>query len=121
MPLPRTASVGVGVGVAALVYGVYDQLLPPVVEARVQPSGDRDLAAAEKTARWASAGLVTAVALISWDATVGIIGGAAVILFSWAHRHANMVDPQIGTASQPSSRQVLHSPGPATPGYTPGG
>lgn len=121
MALPRTASVGVGVAMAGVVYAIYDQMLPPVVEVRVQPAGDRDAASAEKIARWASAGMVTAVALISWDATVAIIGGAAVIVFSWAHRHANMVDPQVGTASTPSSRQLIHTPGPATAGYTPGG
>ena len=121
MPLARTASVGVGVAMVGVVYGIYDQMLPPVTDVRVQPAGDRDAAAAEKTARWASAGMVTAGALISWDATVAIIGGAAVILFSWAHRHANMVDPTTGAASQPSSRQVLHNAGPAVTGYTPGG
>lgn len=121
MALPRTASVGIGVGVAALVYGIYDQLVPDVTDIRVQPAGDRDVAAAEKTARWASAGMVAAVSLIALDATVAIIGGASVILFSWAHRHANMVDPQSGMASTPSSRQVLQTPGPTVTGYTPGG
>jgi methyl coenzyme M reductase alpha subunit len=106
---------------AGLVYGIYDQLLPNVTEIRVQAPGDRDIAAAEKTARWTSAAMVAAVAVISLDATVAIIGGAAVIMFSWAHRHANMVDPQLGTASAPSSRQVLQTAGPTVTGYTPGG
>jgi hypothetical protein len=114
-------SVGIGLGLAALVYGIYDQMLPPVTDVRVQPPGNRDVASAEKLARWTSAGMVTAVSLIAWDATVAIIGGAAVIMFSWAHRHANMVDPTVGTASSPASRQVLHNPGPPTTGYTPGG
>lgn len=121
MALAPTASVAVGVAMIGVVYGIYDQTLPEVCDIRVQEAGDRDIAAGEKTARWASAGIVTAVALIAWDPTVFIIGGAAVVMFSWAHRHANWVDPQLGAASTPSSRQLVHNSGSVTPGYTPAG
>jgi hypothetical protein len=119
MALAPTASIGVGVAMVGIVYGIYDQVLPEVTDIRVQESGDRDLAAAEKTARWASAGMVTAVSLIAWDPTVFIIGASAVVVFSWMHRHANWVDPHQGAASSPSSRQLVHQAGNIAPGYTP--
>ena len=121
MALAPTASVGVGVAMLGVVYGIYDQTLPEVTDIRVQEAGDRDLCAAEKTARWASAAVVTGVALIAMDATVFIIGATGVIIFSWMHRHANYCDPQLGATSKPSSRQLVHNAGNVMPGYTPGG
>lgn len=106
MPLDRKGSVGVGLAVAALVYGIYDQTVPPTVDIRVQQAGDRDLAAAEKNARWISAGLVGVVSIITMDATVFILGGSMVVALSWSKRHANHCAPGM-VQNMPSSRQVL--------------
>ncbi len=121
MALERKASVAVGLGSVAVVWGVYNQVLPRVIDARVAPVGSPQLASAEKTARWTSAAFVLGLAGITMDATVAIFGMGAVIAFSWMHRHANMVDPNTAAAYQPSSRQTMHAADSTDAGYTPGG
>lgn len=104
MALERKTSVGVGLGAIAVVWGIYNQSLPTVADARVAQPANTDLAAAEKSARWTAGAVVTGLALITWDATVFIFGAGALIAFSWMHRHANQVNPAQGAAYLPSSR-----------------
>ena len=94
-------SLGMGLAVAALVWGVFNSTMPPVAEVRVTDQNDRDLAAAERTATWTSAAVVAGVALIAKDATVFILGGAMVTGLAWMYRHANQVHPEIGKATMP--------------------
>lgn len=115
--LDRKTSVGVGLATMALVYGIYDQTVPATIDVRVQQAGDRDLAAAEKNARWISGAVVAGIALITMDATVFIMGAGMVIALSWSKRHANYCDPTRGT-SMPSSRQILDQ-GNVSAGYSP--
>lgn len=121
MALDRKMSLGVGLGSVAIVWGIYNAALPKVVDVRVAQPADGDLAAAEKTARWTSAAVVTGISLITMDATVFIFGAGAVVLFSWMHRHANAVSPDRGQAYMPTSRQMTTADmtGQST-GYTPG-
>lgn len=101
-------SLGMGLAVAALVWGVYNTALPSIAEARVTDQNDRDLAAAERTATWTSAAIVAGVSLIAHDATVFILGGSMVIGLAWMHRHANQVHPEVGKATmqiQPDTPQ----------------
>lgn len=118
--LSKQASVGVGLGLAALVSYIFDQATPPLVDIRVNPP-DADLAAAEKAARWSSAGLVVGVSLITRDGTVFIMGALTVVVLSWLHRHANMVDPSASMASIPSSRTQVHMGDGTAVGYSPAG
>ena len=111
--LSRPASVGVGLALAGLTWGVYSQVMPTVTDLRVGPAGDRDAAAAEKAARWASGGLVVAVSLITRDATVFVFGASMVIVLSWVHRHANMHDPDASPTSMPASRRSMDGDMPA--------
>ncbi len=117
MALDRKTSVGVGLAAAGLVWAIYYQTVPRIADVRVAPAGDRDIHAAEKAARWTSAGLVVALALITMDATVAVIGGSAVVAESWLYRHANTVDPTMGKAYSPQSREMIHVADSA--GYTP--
>ena len=116
MPLAPTASVGVGIAMIGIVYGIYDQTLPEVVDIRVQEAGDRDIAAAEKTARWASAAIVTAVAAIAWISASIIATGA---IFSWMTAR-ECAATRGWAASTPSSRQLVHPGHPGVP-RAPGG
>lgn len=120
MGLDRKTGVGVGLGTMGIVWGVYGQALPPLADVRTGRPNDSHAAAAEKAARWVSAGLVTAVALITQDKTVFILGATAVIAFSVLYRHANMVEPESSRSMLPSSRTVVHSSGSDTAGTTPG-
>lgn len=87
------------VTVGAVVIGIYQFTLPQVADVRVAPAGDEDLASAEKTAAWASAGFVGAVSLIAKDPTIFVTGAMMIIGLSWVHRHANWVNPLTGKAS----------------------
>jgi len=115
--LNRQTSVGVGLATAALVYGIYDQTVPRTVDIRVQQAGDRDLAAAEKNARWISGAAVLVVSLITMDATVFVLGATMVVALSWSKRHANYCQPG-GVANIPSSRQIQNADQVGA-GYTP--
>ena len=121
MALDRKTSVGVGLATMALVWGTYSQVTPKVVDLRVGRAGDHDAAAAEKVARWTAGGLVVVISVLSKDATVFIMGGTAVIAFSWMHRHANLVNPETGMASVPSSRELMHAGVGDAAGYGPVG
>jgi hypothetical protein len=117
--LDSKTSVAVGLGAMGLVWGIYGQVVPKVADLRVSGANDRDAAAAEKAARWASGGAVVALSLITRDATVFILGGSAVVLFSWLHRHANAVDPMTKTPIIPSSRMTVHAGDGLPVGYSP--
>ena len=92
-------SIGLGAGVVAIVGAVYYNALPPLVDVRVGPPQNRDIAAARKTAAWTSAGLTAAISILAKDPTVFALGAGATILFDWWYRHANMVDPRSGRAT----------------------
>lgn len=102
--LDRKTSLAVAGGTAAIVYATFNAHVPPVCDAKATDSGDKIHASAVRSAAWSSAAIVTAVAVITKDATVFALGGAAVILLTWLHRHANLYDPLAGLAARPSSR-----------------
>jgi hypothetical protein len=106
--LDRKTSLAVGLGTAALVYGIYDLVMPEVTNIRAEEAGDAHVASAEKTARWTSGGAVVGITLITRDTTVFIISAGMVVLLSWAYRHANQVDPTRGNAMMPSSASMVH-------------
>lgn len=106
--LDRKTSVAVGLGLDALVYGIYDLIMPEVANVRAEEANETHLAAAEKAARWTSAGAVVGLTLITRDTTVFIMGAGMVIGLSWAYRHANLVDPVRGNALLPSSASMVH-------------
>lgn len=104
--LKREVSLGVGLATMALVYGVYQGAMPSVAEARATPAGDTTLASTERAATWTAGAVVAGVSLIARDPTVFILGGSALVIMAWWHRHANQHDPTQGAATLPSSRQV---------------
>lgn len=115
-------SIGVGLAMAATVYQLYQNGLPTVADIRSLDAHNRDVDSAEKATTWVAAGLVTGVALVARDKTAFVIGGTAVVLIAWMHRHANMVDPTTGKmtpASRPAADmtpRVTQAENPA--GYT---
>lgn len=105
--MPREASLGVGLGTAAIVWAIYQGHLPSIAEVRVSANADADLAGSERTASWIAAGFVGGIAWIAKDPTVLVIGGVTLLALSWAHKHANQHDPSAAaTGVQPASRQV---------------
>jgi hypothetical protein len=119
MALPRQFSLGVGLATAALVWGIYQVALPSAADVRVGPASDRDAAAAERTATWASAAAVAGVSLLAKDPTVFVLGGSMTVAMAWWMRHSNAYDPAIGSVLGASSRQVQQSSMDDGAGYSP--
>jgi hypothetical protein len=92
MALKADSEVSIALATAALAYGAYQVALPSVADVRSLEKGNADVQAAERTAAWISAVLVSGVALITKSPSVFVIGGSVVIASSWTHRHADMVD-----------------------------
>jgi hypothetical protein len=91
-------SIGVGLAVGTVVYGIYQGALPPVADVRSLDAHNQDVAASERMAGWTAAAVVAGISLLAKDGTVFIIGGSMVIAMSLWHRHANAVNPVEGRA-----------------------
>lgn len=89
------SSVLAGLATATVVYGVYQAALPSQADIRSLESNNADVMAAERTAEWASAGIVSGVSLIARDPTIFVIGGTVVVALAWMNRYANAVKPSI--------------------------
>jgi hypothetical protein len=103
MALKAEVSLGVGLATAAVVYAVYSNATPPLIDLRAAPAGDPIAEGTRKTAAWTAAGVVAGISLISRDATVFILGGTMVVVLDWWHRHAIQFNPDSGTAMMPSA------------------
>lgn len=121
MALPRTVSLGTGLAVVGLVWGIYNAATPTIADIRVADPEDRDIASAERTATWISAAVVSGVSLIAKDPTVFVLGGSMVVALAWWHRHSNHFNPSLGSAIMPSSRQVQVDSMAVDAGYSPAG
>jgi hypothetical protein len=104
--MDSAASVGVGVALIAITGLIYERSCPPLVDQRQAPPGEQNSTAAEKVARWTSAGVVGLVSIVTFDPTVFILGAGGVIVFSWVYRHANHAVNPLGDTSTPSSRNT---------------
>lgn len=105
--LSSDKSLIVGLATATIVYAIYSNGLPTVADIRVGEPGDTDIAAAEKSAAWTAAAVVSGISLLAADPTVFVIGGSSIIGLSWWHRHANEVNPMTGKASTAVSQETL--------------
>lgn len=94
--LKPEVSVPVGLGTAALVYGIYQFALPNLADARSVEAGNEDLRASENTALWLAVASAAGVSLISGDSTPFVLGGLLAVGLSWSHRHARAIDPTTG-------------------------
>lgn len=97
MALKPEFSVLTGLATATVVYGIYQNSMPSAADIRSLDANNSDIAKSERTASWASAGIVAGVSLIARDPTIFIIGGTMVVAMAWLHRHANSVNPTTGT------------------------
>lgn len=97
------ASLGMGLAVGVLVFGIYQHTMPSLIDHRAGDPGDVNAASAERAATWTAAAVVAGVSLLAKDPTVFVVGGAFVIALSFFHRHANLVNPTTGRATAPGA------------------
>lgn len=103
MALKQEHALLIGLAVGAAVLGIFQTHLPAVASARASASNNQHLDAARRSATIESAGLVTALGLLSQDPAVFVIGGLVTILMDVTHRVANATDHQSGKLPLPSS------------------
>jgi len=90
-------SLGLGLGVATLVYAMY-QRLPGAADQRVSPVGDEHLEAVRKQNAWAAAAVVSGVSLVAKDPTIFIVGGLTIVTLDWLTRVNNWTNPVTGSS-----------------------
>jgi hypothetical protein len=103
--LKPEGSITLGAATAALVYGVYSTSLPSTAHMHATAPHDINIELARKKAAWTTTALVSAIALMTRDKTVFVLGGVMVIALDWHARHAN--------ASSPITGKVVSMAGPA--------
>lgn len=94
--LKPEGSVTLGAATAALVYGTYAVSLPNTAQMHATTPHDVNIEAARKKAAWTAAAVVSAIALITRDKTVFVLGGVVLIAMDWHARHANVSSPTTG-------------------------
>lgn len=94
--LKPDTSVMVGISTAALVGFIYNYGVPNVATIHATATQDHNVEAGRKKAVWTASAAVAALALMTRDKTVFVIGGASVIAFDWHARLANAADPADG-------------------------
>jgi len=114
--LDRKSSIAVGLAMIGVVYGVYDNALPTVSDSKAVNPNNPITQQSETSARWVSGALVVLVSVVTRDPTVFVLGGSAVVAFSWMHRHANLYNPSSGLATMPRHRQTVEAGVAATAG-----
>jgi hypothetical protein len=107
MALQSESSVAIGLAAGGIAFTVFNMSLPPLTDVRSADPENGDVFAAERTATWVAAGIVTGIALITSDATVFIIGGSVVVALAWLYRHANEVNPVSGMAGAETDAGML--------------
>src|SRR5262245_53324291 len=106
MALPQSASLGVGLATAGLVYAIHSQATPTMADIRVGSPNDPHIDNAERAATVISIGVVSAVSLLAKDPTIFIIGGGMAVIMAWWTRHANTLNPTLGLPSMEGTQRV---------------
>ena len=96
--LKPEVSLTVALATSAVVFGIYQTMLPRVADVRDTEPNDDGISSMDKQAGWASAAVVAGVSLIAKDPTIFILGGATIVAMSWFYKHGNTVNPQFGMA-----------------------
>lgn len=94
--LKPDGSVTIGIATAILVYAVYDRSLPPTAVIHATDAGDLNVDASRKKAAWASAGVLSAITLVTKDVNVFALGAVMLFALDMHTRHANASNPVTG-------------------------
>lgn len=91
-----------GLATVGTVIGVYQLSVGSVSQAHATDANHPALEASRKKAGYLSLVLVAGLTLITKDANVGILGGAAIIGMEIAYRHGIMANPLTGKMENPN-------------------
>lgn len=96
MGLKPEVSIGVGLATAGVVYAIHTNFTPTMADIQALPAGNADIDRAERQATWASIGAVSAISLLTKDATVLVLGSLATVGMAFLTRHANWTETLTG-------------------------
>jgi hypothetical protein len=105
--LKPSESVMVALATGAIVYAVYDGAVPSIAETHATDAHNASIESGRTKAVWTSAAVVGAMFLLTHDPNVFMVGGGAVILLDWMHRHANATNPSTGKMVPKSQASTL--------------
>lgn len=94
--LKPDGSVAIGIATGVVVYAVYDRSLPDVATIHATDAGDINVEASRKKAAWASAGVLSAITLLTKDVNVLVLGAVILFALDMHTRHANASNPVTG-------------------------
>lgn len=94
--LKPEGSVVAGIATGALVIAIYQMNVGNVVQVHMTPAGDRNVAASRRKAAIQAVAAVSAISLLTKDATIFILGGGITFLVDWHIRHAHQSAPDTG-------------------------
>ncbi|SRR6266487_2944849 len=94
--LKPEGSVVAGIATGALVIAIYGMNVGNVVQVHMTPAHDRNVAASRRKAAIQAVAAVSAVSLLTKDATIFILGGGITVLLDWHVRHASAAAPDTG-------------------------
>lgn len=100
--LSPTASIGTALAVGGSVFAVYNLSIGPIAGAHASEPNHPALESSRKKAGYTSFVLVSALALITKDGNVAVIGYGSIVAMEIAYRHGIMVDANTGSIVPPS-------------------
>lgn len=95
--LKPDGSVAIGIATGILVYAIYDKELPDMATIHATDAGDINVDMSRKKAAWASAGVLSAITLVTKDINVFVLGAVMIFALDMHTRHANASHPATGT------------------------
>jgi hypothetical protein len=100
--LKPEVSLPVALATGAVVYGIFQVMLPPVAEAKVTMPNNVHLQTSRKTATVTALAFSGGLSLLAKDPTILIVGGTLAVVLDFVHRHADAVHPQTGQMVAPA-------------------
>jgi hypothetical protein len=104
--LNPSASVGVGVGILAVDFLIFDRMVPGVADIRTARPKNPDIETVRRQATIYCAGINGLISLITRDWNVFLIGGMGTIAMSYLIAHANEVNPDTGKMTGPTENSL---------------
>lgn len=95
-----------GLATVGAVFAIYQLNVGNVAQAHATDSNHPALETSRKKAGYTALVIVSALTLITKDANVGILGGAAIIAMELSYRTGIMADPQNGKLQNPNPNTV---------------
>lgn len=94
--LKPDGSIAIGIATGIMVYAIFDHELPDMATVHATDAGDINVELARKKATWTSAGVLSAITLLTKDVNVFILGSVVLFALDMHTRHANASNPQTG-------------------------